>query len=213
MSSYDTEQEQIEAIKKWWKENGTAVVFGLAIGTAALVGWNMWSDHTRNQQESASMAYQQLMTALASAENDAVLKRAERLKSDHADSAYAVLGAMAAAKANFDKSDLEAAKRELQWALDHSDDVSMQHIIRLRLARLMIATGKNDEALSLLEKVSNRSGFAAGYDELKGDVYIATGKIDLARTAYKKALTEDANSANSRFVQMKLDDLGSGDNS
>ncbi len=213
MSGYETEQEQVEAIKKWWKENGTAVIFGLAIGTAALVGWNMWSDHTRNQQESASMAYQQLMTTLAEEKNDVVLERVERLKSDYADSPYAVLAAMAAAKANVNKNDLDAAKTQLQWALDHSDDVGIQHVVRLRLARLLIATDKSGEALSLLEKVSDTSGFATDYDELKGDVYIATGQIGLARTAYKKALEEGDGSPNSRFLQMKLDDLGPGDNS
>ncbi len=211
--SNETEQEQVEAIKRWWNENGTAIIFGLAIGVAALVGWNMWSDHNRNQQESASMAYEQLMTTLAEEENDIVLERVERLKSDYADSPYAVLAAMAAAKANVNKNDFEAAQIQLQWALDRSDDVGMQHLVRLRLARLLIATDKNEDALLLLEKVSNTESFTADYDELKGDIYIATGKIELARTAYKKALAESESLSNSPFLQMKLDDLGSGDNS
>ncbi len=213
MSGYETEQEQVEAIKRWWKENGTAIVFGLAIGAAALVGWNMWSDHTRNQQESASMAYQQLMTPLAEEKNDIVLERAERLKSDYSDSPYAVLAAMAAAKASVNKNDLEAAQTQLQWALDRSEDRGMQHVIRLRLARLLIATDKNDDALLLLDKVSDTEGFTAEYDELKGDIYIATGKVELARTAYKKALAEGEGLSSRPFLQMKLDDLGSGDNS
>ncbi len=211
--AYETEQEQVDAIKKWWQSNGTAIVAGLAIGAAALFGWNMWTDNTRNQQEAASTAYQQLMDTLADKENDIVLERVERLKSDYADSPYAVLAAMAAAKANVNKNDLEAAQTQLQWALDHSSDVGIQHIVRLRLARLLIATDKSEGALSLLEKVTNTASFTADYDELKGDIYIATGEVGLARTAYKKALAEGENSPNSRFLQMKLDELGSGDNS
>ncbi len=213
MSGYETEQEQIEAIKRWWKENGTAVIAGLAIGAASLFGWSMWADHTRNQQESASIAYQQLMDSLLDGKSDIVIERAERLQQEHADSSYAILAAMAAAKAYVDKSDFGAAQERLQWVVDNSDDTGIKHIARLRLARLLVAADENEEALQLLDEISDPAGFAAEYHELKGDIYVATDKIGLARTAYKRALEAGEVSVGGQLLQMKLDDLGPGDRS
>ena len=42
MSEYQTDEEKVEAIRKWWRENGTAVVAGLVLGLAGLIGWQYW---------------------------------------------------------------------------------------------------------------------------------------------------------------------------
>ena len=39
MNAYETDEEKVEAIKGWWKENGISVVGGLALGLAAVFGW------------------------------------------------------------------------------------------------------------------------------------------------------------------------------
>lgn len=40
-----TEEEQVEALKKWWKENGTAVIVGVVIGISAVVGFWKWREY------------------------------------------------------------------------------------------------------------------------------------------------------------------------
>ena len=65
MEVYLSEQEQIEAIKKWWKENGTAIITGLVLGVAALSGWKYWQSRQQAIAENASTAYQEMLELLA----------------------------------------------------------------------------------------------------------------------------------------------------
>ena len=37
MEVYTTEEQQVEVIKEWWKENGTSVIAGTVIGLVGLV--------------------------------------------------------------------------------------------------------------------------------------------------------------------------------
>ncbi|MGU3844696.1 YfgM family protein, partial [Vibrio diabolicus] len=44
MELYDTEEQQVEAIKDWWKENGKAVIIGAVVGLGGLFGWRYYQD-------------------------------------------------------------------------------------------------------------------------------------------------------------------------
>ncbi len=39
MAELRTEEEQIEAIKRWWKENGVSLLIGAAIAAAGVFAW------------------------------------------------------------------------------------------------------------------------------------------------------------------------------
>jgi len=64
VAAYDTEEQQIEELKKWWKENGIRVALGVAIGLGLIFGWQQWQSHTEQQAQSASGSYQQVLNAL-----------------------------------------------------------------------------------------------------------------------------------------------------
>ena len=70
MDIYQTEEEQVEALKKWWAENGKSAVFGVVLGLGAIFGWREWQDYETARAMAASELYQELVVAARS--DDAV---------------------------------------------------------------------------------------------------------------------------------------------
>ena len=60
MEVYTTEEQQVEVIKNWWKENGTSVIAGTVIGLVGLFGWRYYTEHQQTTQEAASQAYNEM---------------------------------------------------------------------------------------------------------------------------------------------------------
>jgi predicted negative regulator of RcsB-dependent stress response len=208
---YATDDEKVEALKKWWKENGKSLLIGVAIGLIAVFGWRAWVDYRNTQAQQASAAYEQMMLSMSQEQADAAIQEGEQIISRYSNSPYAVLTALAVAKLKLDKKEPVAARSHLQWAMEHAGMTGLQHVARIRLARVMIAQGEDKAALKLISGVQAGS-FAAEYDELRGDIYRKQGEDQMAASAYQKALGELApGSRNSFLLQMKLNDLtGSG---
>ena len=208
MEGYTSEKEQIEALRKWWRENGKSIITGLMIGTIAILGVRYWLDYRHGQEESASVEYQQLLGELKAGDDDAVLKRSAYLISQYSDTPYSVAAALASARLELKKDDIAAAKAHLQWVIDHAAIPALQHIARLRLTRILLQEGQYQQSLTLLNAVDPEN-FRPAYEALKGDAYIAMGNPVAARTAYRQALAGTNLSAEQRsLLQMKLDELG-----
>jgi predicted negative regulator of RcsB-dependent stress response len=205
---YATEDEQVEAIKKWWKDNGKSVIGGVIIGVAVLYGGRMWFEQRNQHIENASAEYEAMIQDLNQDKQNEAADRGAAILGQYSDTTYGELAALAMAKIKVDENDLVAAKSHLQWALDHAKQDEIKRIARLRLARVLHAEGKEDEALQLLN-VAAADKFAAAYDELKGDIYVAKGDVAKARTHYDLALQSlEPTSRARRYIEMKLDDLG-----
>lgn len=206
MEIYDTEEQQIEAIKKWFNENGRSIVVGLVIGIACIVGWNGWQSYKTEQAREASDLFQGMLLAVDKNNGDSILKLGERIKDNYANSPYADFARFFLAKQQVESGNLEAARNELHGVLADSSDPSIKNIARLRLLRILFAEGKNDEALELINgfDVSSSGKFEAAYEELKGDAYVALGKDREARSAYKRSLDLGRNS---KFLELKMEDL------
>ncbi len=203
-----TDDEQLEELKQWWKKYRAPIISGVVIGVVALGGSRAWISHQENQAQSASAEYAQLQIELMTGNTDAVTRRGGHLIDNYGRTPYAVLAAFALAKAHVEAGDLAAAANRLQWAVDNARTPEMVHVARLRLARVIAADGRAQQALALLEGV-NAGAFSASYEELKGDLYAETGQRDRARTAYRNAMTALDFGAGAEIVQMKLDGLGS----
>ena len=209
MEIYQTEEEQVEALKKWWKENGNSVIFGVVLGLTAIFGWREWQDYNIEQSASASMLYQQMVAA--SRENNAktVREKAMEITTVYKNTAYAVFARLALAKIAVTNGELDAAAGDLQWALDNTSQESLRHVIYLRLARVLIAQGKLGEASAMLGTNSDKGEFSASYRELEADVLRLKNKVDAARDAYQQALNmAHASGQETTIIEMKLDDLG-----
>lgn len=208
MDVYATDEEKVEQLKKWWKENGRSLVIGVVIGLAVLVGWRTWTHYSASQADQASDTYAALMAALSRNDNETALADGERIISNFSGTPYAALSALALARVRLEQGELTAARTELRWALDHSDMAAVRHIARLRLGRVMLAQGDNAAALKLISSVKDPGSFASQYDELAGDIYVKQGERQKARAAYQKAMDSLGSGAARRpLLKMKLDDV------
>ncbi len=203
---YETEEEQIAAIRNWWKENGLVTLIAVALTVGVYLGWNYYKESQENKIKSASFLYTQL---LESTETDALdQSKIDELKKDYPKTQYAHFAAFLSAKKAVEKNDYAKAAVELQWVLDNKPDELTTAVTKLRLARVMYQLNQYDDALALLN--NPEKGFEAGYAELSGDIYSAQNKIEDAKIAYQKALSSSSDEmglSDSSFLQSKLDNL------
>jgi predicted negative regulator of RcsB-dependent stress response len=191
VDTYRTEEEQLEALRRWWDENGRGVIIGVVLAVAGSLGWQYWKDHDRQQSEAASAAYQQFLQAVgadagAPAGADAARQQAEQLKNRYAGSAYANFAALHLARLAAQGDDLPGAERELRWVLSQSPDPDTRQVTELRLARVMAAQGDTDAALAIIA-AAEQGAYAASYALAEGDIFLQAGRRDEAREAYNRA--------------------------
>lgn len=202
------EQEQIEGIKAWWKDNGNYVVGALLIAVLALGGWRGWQYYQNKQATEAATLYAEFVRQLESGDAKRVNDAAAAVMDKYASTAYAARAALLAAQINESSKDIARAKTQLQWTLDHAGEATLKDVARLRLAAILLDEKKYDEAMQMLN-AAHPDSFNGLYADLKGDVLSAQGKTDEARTAYKLAFEKtDAKSMYRNLIQMKLDALG-----
>lgn len=210
MEDYLSEQEQVEALRKWWGENGKSVIAGIVLGLAAIFGWRAWQDNSRVRAEAASDVYQELLTALGNPEaRKEANELAEELINDYPSMRYAVFAGLAQARLAVAADDYPKAEEHLRKALASNDDAKLQPLIRLRLAAVLTANGDHQAALKELD-AKDPGTFAAAFDELRGDIQLALGDLNAARTLYQQALEiTRAEQGDTVVLEMKLESLGS----
>ncbi len=204
MDINQTEEQQVEAIKKFWSDNGNAIIAGLAIGFAGFIGLNYYNDHKLQQEVNTSEAYQ---TMIETAASDAAGFEAagKAFIAEHDNSSYTMLTAIALAKEAAVKEDWAQAESYLMTAIEKSVDDGIKAIATVRLARVQLQLEKYEQALATLAAKLPAS-FNADVEEVKGDIYFKQGKTELARSAYQAAI-DNASEGTSPALQMKLDDL------
>ncbi|MGR5233496.1 YfgM family protein [Vibrio rotiferianus] len=202
MELYDTEEQQVEAIKDWWKENGKAVIIGAVVGLGGLFGWRYYQDSVVQASEAASLSYTTTMNALQAKGVDAQADVQAFIDSNKVKE-YSVLAAMQLAKAQVDANELPAALTQLKWAQSNTKDAALAPLISYRIARIEAEQGNFDAANAELSKVTD-TAWAGRIAELRGDIALRQGNQDAAYTAYTEA--QQAADA-SPTLQMKLDDL------
>ena len=183
-----SEKEQIEALGKWWKENGSSIITGLLLGISLLLGGKAWMNYQDTQSQNASNIYAQMMASSQGQMLDQARTHANQLISNYTDSSYAPLAALLLAKLAVQDGELEAAQGQLQWALDHTVSPQLTNTARLGLIRVLIAQQQYTQAEQLLASVADAGAYAYLYTELEGDLAAAQSKSQQAAAAYKKAL-------------------------
>ena len=208
MDVYTTEEEQVEALKKWWKQNGMSVVLGIVLGLGAVFGWRGWQEHKAAQSQAASELYQQVLSELRAGDPDKAAPPANEIVKNYAGTGYIVPTHLLLAKMAVSADKLDQAAQHLGQALALSKSPALQLDIRLRLARVQAAQGKYDDALATL-KVADAEAFAPAYAELRGDVLASQGHAGAARDAYASALEGyRKQGTDTSLLQMKIDELG-----
>ena len=205
MSTYQTEEEQVEAIKKWWKENGKSVIGGVVLGFAIIGGWQGWQGYQRNQGEAASAYFDSMRQAVRSGRDDKAIEDGKRLIGDFGGSSYASFAALELARLAYQRSEKAVARDHLQWVSDSAPDPSIRELARLRLGRLLLDMQELDALQSLLGQQAS-AAFAGEFAALLGDYERARGNDDAAREAYQEALVKGVE--DEELLRMKITDLG-----
>jgi predicted negative regulator of RcsB-dependent stress response len=202
------EQEQIETLKAWWSDHGkivVAIAVAAALAVSAFQGWRYYS---AQQAERAATLYLQLGEAERANDAKRVRDIASQIIARHGSTQYAGMAALTAAKAGVATGEVEEAKKNLQWVMEHAKESQMRDVARLRLAGVLLDEKKYDEALKLLSSTPAES-YTMLYADMRGDVLTAQGKLAEARAAYQLALEKsEATSSYRRIIEVKLDALG-----
>lgn len=198
-----TDEERVEDLKKWWQENGTSIIVGIALGLVVIFGWQYWGSYRHTKAEQASLAYDAFIVAVEKPDADQARQRGQALLNDFPNSPYSALAALRLAKLSTDSGDMANANQRLQWTVDNAKLDELKDIARLRLARLLLADGKPADAEQHLAKITT-AGMTAEREELRGDIALAGNDFTKARTAYTAAL---AAGGGDPLLQLKLDNL------
>ena len=211
-----SEEEQIEQIKKFWNDYGTALLGGALVAVLAFGGWSYWNTSKLQTASEASSLYQAASGAvqkLAANPTDKVagseLQRdALKVIAEHPKTPYATNAAFLLAKRAVDVGDLKEAEKQLRWVLDQNPDDGFRSIVTLRLASVLADKGDVKGALALLNGDTN-AAFQPSRDELKGDLLKQSGDIEGARKAYQSvAKTLEARKDPRPMLDMKMADVG-----
>lgn len=205
MSSYQSEEEQVEALKRWWKENGTSVITGALLGFAIIFGWQGWDAYQTSQGEGASILYTTMENQLAGADPEAGIQTAKRLVGEFGGSVYASFASLRLARLSYDKGEKAAAQSHLQWAMENAPDPALSELARLRLGRLLFDMQQWQAAAQLVEAAAG-DVLPGEFALLRGDLALQQGDQEAARNAYRSALDEGVD--NAELVRMKLVEIG-----
>ena len=207
MSTHLTEEEQVEALKRWWKENGKSVIGGIVIGLGLVFGWQGWNQHQQSQAEMASATYDRMLLLIDKGDLETARQQADVLSGEYAGTAYDFFAALQLAKAQVDKNDLEAARTQLEFAVAHAENDELAQIARLRLARLLVAMEKFDAAATVLDSAALDDAFKGDLAVLKADIARLKGDAASAHAGYGQAL--QSNISQRAYVEMKKIDVNS----
>lgn len=230
MDPYQTEEDQVRAIKQWWERNGSSTLIGVGLALAIVFGSQWWQQRNLRSAEDAAALYQQLQQAAELASGDDVqrttaLHLGEELRDKQSGNRYGDYASLMLAKLHVDKKDLVAAERELRALVErHPDtapgkvqqyinsllgrdvDPQIGSLARLRLARVLFAADRADEAATVLGDPTG-GDFEIERQELRGDILRAKGDAAGAIAAWERAVALAKDSGGVRLVELKLQEL------
>ena len=188
MADHMQDEADLEALKRWWDENGKGIVAAIVVAVLGTVGWQQYQGITASDAEAASDLYATMLAIQFEEDGDVeqFTLLATQLKDEHGSSTYARFAAMLEARRAVDAGDLHGAESALRWALTAGDTRSdIGQLIQLRLARVLADQGEETEALAILTQGS--IAFPVAYAQAQGDIHLAAGRPEAALTAYREA--------------------------
>ena len=196
----DTEEEQVDKIKKWWNSNGKQIIAGAAIGLAGVFGWNYYNDYQDNQALNARTLY---LNYAADSNNVGAYNK---LINEHPSSSYTDQATLLMAKYLFDAGNYSLALDAIKPLISNQSIIISSTAV-LRVASIYLQLGQHDEALSTLN-IESGEGFSGLIYNLTGDVYLDLGNSDEAKKYYLLAIENITENSNlTQLIQIKIDDL------
>ncbi|GAA3525772.1 YfgM family protein [Zobellella aerophila] len=204
MDIYSTEEQQLDALKRWWQEYGKAILLGSVIGLGGLFGWRYYQDYQLESRSHNAEAFTQMTEQLAE-QGSAVFTDAATFAEQNQGNSYGELAALMLAAEAVKAGELPLAQQQLELALSGIEDTSLEAAARLRLARVLLAQQQYPAAAAELDKVT-QPAFSALKQEILGDLYLAQDQHSAAGEAYRAAAAAGGLS-NNPGLQLKMDHL------
>jgi predicted negative regulator of RcsB-dependent stress response len=202
------QQEQIDEFKAFWKRYGNLLSWLVIVAVAAYGAWNGWNWWQRNQAVQAGAMFDQLDKAAQAGDAPQAGRVFADMKERYPRTAYTQQAGLLAAKVQFDKGQPDEALASLAWVSTNAIETEYQTIARLRAAGVLMDQKKFDDAVKQLDAATAPT-FAALVADRRGDVLMAQGKKDLAKTAYEQAWkTMDSTTDYRKLIEAKLIALG-----
>lgn len=207
MNAYTTDEQQVEELKNWFKENGTPLLFVGAVLLLGLSGWRYYQSSQETNAQQAATVYFQMMTMMQT-DKELADAQARSLIDQFPNTPYRDLAALSLAKLAVDEKRYDEAKLHLQWLVEHSKQKAIPDVARLRLVYVFMAEEEWQAALDLLENPVVGESFAALYLETKGDIHLQLQQPEQAIASFQQALEKEITPSASQRIERKLEDLG-----
>ena len=205
MEVYNNENEQVDALRRFFANNGKALAVGVIIGIGALAGWRYWTGHQVSNSAEISANYQKVTQAMQS-DRPQTLEAVAKFASEN-NNTYGALAALDLAKQYVDQQQLDQAAAQLQTGLKATKDENLQAVLNLRLARVQLQQKQAEAALKTLDAVKGE-GWSAIIADIRGEALLSKGDKQGARDAWSKGIASDASPALKQMMQMKMNNLG-----
>jgi predicted negative regulator of RcsB-dependent stress response len=144
------DQEQLDALKAFWKQYGNLITWVLILALGAYAAWNGWQWYQRDQAVKAGAIYDELDRSVQAGDADRAGRVFEDLRRQYASTSFAAQGGLLAARVQSEKGQGDAARASLAWVAAEAGDGALRTVARLRLAGLLIEAGDADGALAQL---------------------------------------------------------------
>ena len=202
------EQEQLAELKHFWKRYGNAISWLLIAVFGTVAAWNGYQYWQTRQAVQASVMYDEVDRAVQSGDMTRIDRSLADMKDRFGGTVYAEQAGLLAAKAFYDKGNLDASKAALTWVTDKAKDEGYQSIAKLRLSGILLEAKAYDQAFKLLSGTFPKDFMPLASDR-RGDILLLQGKKAEARMEYEKAYKGlDERAEYRRLIEVKLNALG-----
>lgn len=205
MSENLTEEQQVEELKKWWKENGRSIVIGAVLGIALIGGWQVWNNYRDSQAEKGAILYDKFASLILRDDKVSAQKEFNTLNDEHGGTIYVDFARLQLAMSEGNNGNQETAADYLQQVVSAGVDEGLKQVAALRLARVYLAQNKTGEAREMLKHVTDKA-FEADALAIEGQAALAEGNKEAARIALEAARDKGAaDSEMIRYLLLQLD--------
>lgn len=190
MKIYSTEEEQVQALRDWFKKHGVTLLIVIMFSLSGFFMWNYWKNTNASYLQQASALYDDLQKATV---KDKQTQIANKLFNDYKSTVYGKIAALYLTNQKVEDKDWLGAAKDYEWIYNNTSTwPDVQVVVLENWLRSLLEANQVDEALNLLakEEKSNKysNSYALNYYNLLGDILAKKGSVDEALDSYNKAI-------------------------
>tara|TARA_B100000579_G_scaffold278067_1_gene230010 strand:+ start:1188 stop:1820 length:633 start_codon:yes stop_codon:yes gene_type:complete len=207
MVTVRSDEERVQSIINFFKDY-KFYIFSFIFVTAISIGGYLFSNNLKtNQIQAAKVIYEDWQMASTQEDSDQLF---EDLTVNYSNTGYSYLALLKKGSDLARDDNLEASLEIFYQLKENSDgffgNSLINGIARTNIARISIALGEFEDALSVLEKYSSDED--AYTHELKGDALSGVGSNELAIQQYQSAIEKYTDNGLRNLVELKINNLG-----